>query len=127
MLAKELTSRTLALGQRWLLTGELTRREAVTRPLIDRAFAHWRELGVLVGGESGPQRRTERFESREAIESLSVCFTARHHHPLRIDGLDEPRTDGCHGTATGRDHHGRSQPELSGLGLRGELGRFGGV
>lgn len=77
VLAKELTSRTLALGQRWLLTGELTRREAVTRPLIDRAFAHWRELGVLVGGESGPQRRTERFESREAIESL-VAEIARY-------------------------------------------------
>jgi glycerol-3-phosphate O-acyltransferase len=70
VLAKELASKTLALGQRWLLTGELTRREAVTRPLIDRAFAHWRELGVLVGGDSGPQRRTERFEPSAAMSAL---------------------------------------------------------
>ncbi|MFO0556585.1 MAG: 1-acyl-sn-glycerol-3-phosphate acyltransferase [Polyangiales bacterium] len=77
MLAKDLVARTIALGQRWLLTGELTRREAVTRPLIERAFAHWREMGVLVGGDSGPQRRTERFAEREAMESL-VAEIARY-------------------------------------------------
>jgi glycerol-3-phosphate O-acyltransferase len=70
VLAKDLVGKTIVLGQRWLLTGELTRREAVTRPLIDRAFAHWRELGVLVGGDSGPQRRTERFEPSAAMSAL---------------------------------------------------------
>ncbi|MBL8683167.1 MAG: 1-acyl-sn-glycerol-3-phosphate acyltransferase [Myxococcales bacterium] len=68
--AKELVNKALSLGQRWLLTGELTRREAVTRPLIERAFAQWREAGVLVGGDSGPQRRTERFSERSAVDAL---------------------------------------------------------
>jgi glycerol-3-phosphate O-acyltransferase len=77
MLAKDLVARTLALGQRWLLTGELTRREAVTRPLIERALAHWREMNVLVGGDSGPQRRTERFAERAAMDAL-VAEIARY-------------------------------------------------
>jgi glycerol-3-phosphate O-acyltransferase len=68
--AKELVNKALSLGQRWLLTGELTRREAVTRPLVERAFAQWREAGVLVGGDSGPQRRTERFSERSALDAL---------------------------------------------------------
>ncbi len=68
--AKELVKRTLALGQRWLLTGELTRREAVTQPLIEGAFARLRDAGVLVGGDSGPQRRTEAFRERAAVDAL---------------------------------------------------------
>jgi glycerol-3-phosphate O-acyltransferase len=77
MPAKDLVARTIALGQRWLLTGELSRPEAVTRPLIEHSFAHWRAIGVLVGGESGPQRRTERFATREAMESL-IAEIARY-------------------------------------------------
>lgn len=77
MPARELVRRALARGQRLLLTGELTRREAVTQPLIERALATLRDAGVLVGGEAGPQRRTERFSDREAVESL-VLEIARY-------------------------------------------------
>jgi glycerol-3-phosphate O-acyltransferase len=73
--ARELSSRALALGRRWLLTGELTRPEAVTRPAIEGMFAQLRDAGVLVGGDAGPQRLADAYD-RAALDAL-VAGVAR--------------------------------------------------
>jgi hypothetical protein len=64
---------------------------------------------------------------RDTRESIRICLATRNHDPLRIDRIDELRTDRSNGATTGRDDHGRSQPALRSLGLRGELGRFGSI
>jgi glycerol-3-phosphate O-acyltransferase len=71
MPAKELLRKTLALGQRLLIAGDLSRPEAVSKPLIESAFASLRDRGVLTGGESGPQRRTDAYSDNASVVVLA--------------------------------------------------------
>ncbi len=72
MPAKELMKKTLVLGQRALVSQELKRHEAVNKPLLESAFGSLRDRGVLTGGETGPQRRTDAFADDAAIVELAL-------------------------------------------------------
>ena len=45
--AKELAKRTLAVGQRMFLAGEIERRESISRPVVDNAFSVFADQGYV--------------------------------------------------------------------------------
>ena len=49
--AKELTKRAIATGERMFLAGDIERREAVSRPVIENAFASFVDQGYLTRGD----------------------------------------------------------------------------
>jgi glycerol-3-phosphate O-acyltransferase len=73
--ARELQRKTMALGERMYLTGEILQREAVSKPNIDNAFTAFREAGYLLGGEGGPQRLASGYDTVEALEAIEARFT----------------------------------------------------
>ncbi len=68
--AAELVRRGLATGRRMFLAGEIQRREAVSRAMLEGAFAAFRDLEYLGGGEGGPQRLKAPWDTPEAVRTL---------------------------------------------------------
>jgi glycerol-3-phosphate O-acyltransferase len=66
---KELTRRALALGQRMFLAGDLSLREAVSKPLIQNALLVFREEGYL---EKLPESRLALAQSFATVEAASA-------------------------------------------------------
>lgn len=69
MPAKELTKRTLSLGERMFLAGDVERRESVSRPLIENAFLAFLDLGYLAKKE-GKFEIPESYESADAVSTI---------------------------------------------------------
>ncbi len=69
MPAKELTKRTLALGERMFLAGDVERRESISRPLIENAFLAFVDLGYLAKKE-GRFELPETYDSPEALSTI---------------------------------------------------------
>lgn len=68
---KELVRRTLALGDRLFLAGGIERAEALSKPVLESAFAAFVDMGVLQGArDRGPYRLTPEYDSPEAIGAL---------------------------------------------------------
>lgn len=68
---KELVRRTLALGDRLFLAGGIERAEALSKPVLESAFAAFVDMGVLAGArDRGPYRLTPEYDSDAAIGAL---------------------------------------------------------
>jgi glycerol-3-phosphate O-acyltransferase len=70
MPAKDLARRTLSMGDRMFLTGDVVQRESVCKPNLENALQSFREAGYLTGGEGGPQRLAAGFETPEALTKI---------------------------------------------------------
>ncbi len=59
--------RGLSVGRRMFVAGEIQRREAVSRAALADALTALRELGMLGGGEGGPQRLKAPWDTVDAL------------------------------------------------------------
>jgi glycerol-3-phosphate O-acyltransferase len=79
MAGKDLTKRSMTLGERMFLAGDVSRREAVSRPLLDNAHASFVDLGYL-GRVEGKLALNESYATASAvatIEARIVSATSR--------------------------------------------------
>ncbi len=76
---KDLVARALRLGERMFLGGEIERSEAVSRPVLENAFAAFLEEGYLERTD-GKLGLTESFRSEEAAQTIEGRIAA---HLLR--------------------------------------------
>ena len=68
---RELVRRTLALGDRLFLAGGIERAEALSKPVIESAFAAFVDMGVLAGPrDRGPYRLTAEYETADALSAF---------------------------------------------------------
>jgi glycerol-3-phosphate O-acyltransferase len=72
---KDLTKRALTDGQKMFLAGELHRREAVSRPLLENAFASFVDQGYLSRSE-GKVALTPSFASAGAVAAIEARIVA---------------------------------------------------
>lgn len=75
MATKDLVKRGMAVGQRMLLAGELRRREAVSRPLLENAYASFVDQGY-VGRSAGKLALTESYASAGAVATIEARIAA---------------------------------------------------
>lgn len=66
---KELAKKTLALGNRMFFAGEISRREAVSRALVENAMAAFVDQGYL-SRASGKLELTESFRTQQAVATI---------------------------------------------------------
>ncbi len=66
---KDVTKRTLALGERMFLAGELGRREAICRPLVDNALSAFVDMGYLSRAD-GKVALPESYASADAVRTI---------------------------------------------------------
>lgn len=66
---KDLTKRTLALGERMFLAGEIVKREAMSKPVVDNAHQALCDLGYLARAE-GKWKLPESYASAEAVATV---------------------------------------------------------
>lgn len=66
---KELVKKTLALGNRMFFAGEIQRREAVSKPLVENAFLALLDQGYLVRSE-GKLELAESFQTGRAVGAI---------------------------------------------------------
>lgn len=66
---KELVKKSLALGNRMFFAGELSRRESVSKPLLENALGSFVDQGYLARGE-GKLELTDTFATQKAIATL---------------------------------------------------------
>lgn len=80
---KDLIKAGLALGQALYLAEEISRREAVSKPVLENAYHSLAELGY-VRSRSGKLEVQEAYKSRDALDELSATLkgylTGRHVH-----------------------------------------------
>jgi glycerol-3-phosphate O-acyltransferase len=69
MPAKELAKRTLAVGQRMFLAGEIERREAVSRPVVENAFLTFADQGYVSRVE-GRLSLAESFATATTVKAI---------------------------------------------------------
>lgn len=72
---KDLVSKTLKLGQRMALKGEIERAEAVERPVIENALEAFLDQGYLVRSGEG-YALTASFASDEGVKSVAARIAA---------------------------------------------------
>jgi glycerol-3-phosphate O-acyltransferase len=72
---KDVTKRTLALGERMFLAGELGRREAICRPLVDNALSAFVDMGYLSRGD-GKLALPESYASADAVRTIEKRVAA---------------------------------------------------
>jgi len=72
---KELTQRTLKMGQRMTLRGEVERAEAILRPLLENAFEAYLEQGYLVREGEG-YKLAASFASENGVKTASARVAA---------------------------------------------------
>ena len=73
--AKELAKRAMAMGDRMFLAGEVSQREAVSRPVIENAFLAFADQGYLARDE-GKLALPESFASAGAVATLEARLAA---------------------------------------------------
>ncbi len=68
---KDLQKRALALGDRMFLSGEIERKEAVSRPLFENAHSAFVDQGYLVR-EDGKLALAESYDSQAAVRTIEA-------------------------------------------------------
>ncbi|MBK8997283.1 MAG: 1-acyl-sn-glycerol-3-phosphate acyltransferase [Myxococcales bacterium] len=66
---KELTKKSLALGNRMFFAGELSRRESVSKPLVENALASFVDQGYIMKSE-GKLELTDTFATQKAVATI---------------------------------------------------------
>jgi glycerol-3-phosphate O-acyltransferase len=72
---KDLAARALRIGERMFLAGEIERSEAVSRPVLENAFAAFLDEGYLARAE-GKLSLTESFLSDESAQAIEGRIAA---------------------------------------------------
>jgi glycerol-3-phosphate O-acyltransferase len=72
---KELTKRAIATGERMFLAGEIARREAVSRPMLENAYTSFVDQGYLArsGGKLG---LTPSYATQSAVATIEARIAA---------------------------------------------------
>ncbi len=73
--SKELVKRAMIAGERMFLAGEIARREAVSRPMIENAFASFVDQGYLAKS-SGRFALPESYASASAVRTIEARIEA---------------------------------------------------
>jgi glycerol-3-phosphate O-acyltransferase len=73
--SKDLAKKALALGERMYLAGEVERREALTQPILENAFAAFVDQGYLVRND-GKLALSPTYESPEAAATIEARVAA---------------------------------------------------
>jgi glycerol-3-phosphate O-acyltransferase len=69
LIEKELIKRSISLGHRMYLSGEIERHEAVSKPILQNAFSAFKDEGY-VEVQDGKCLLTHSFESTEAVRAI---------------------------------------------------------
>jgi glycerol-3-phosphate O-acyltransferase len=72
---KELVKRAITAGERMFLAGEIARREAVSRPLLENAYASFVDQGYLSKG-GGKLALPESYASANAVKTIEARIEA---------------------------------------------------
>ncbi len=80
LLAKDLAKKAIGVGERMYLAGEISRREAVSRPLFENAFAAFVDLGYAARSD-GKITLPPSYASAEAVQTIEG----------KVAGFLEPR------------------------------------
>ncbi|MDB4998421.1 MAG: plsB [Myxococcaceae bacterium] len=72
---KELGKRGLATGDRMFLAGEIVKREAVSRPVLENAYGSFVDQGYLARNE-GKLSLTESYVSSDAVRTIEAKISA---------------------------------------------------
>jgi glycerol-3-phosphate O-acyltransferase len=75
MATKDLTKRTLSIGHRMYLAGEIAKREAISRPVIENAYSAFVDQGY-VSRNDGKLDLTESYASAEAVKTIETRISA---------------------------------------------------
>jgi glycerol-3-phosphate O-acyltransferase len=75
MPSKELVKRTMTLGERMFLAGEIVRREAVSRSLIESAYSSFVDQGYLARSE-GKLALNESYATASAVATIEARIVA---------------------------------------------------
>jgi glycerol-3-phosphate O-acyltransferase len=73
--SKDVVKRAITAGERMFLAGELSRREAVSRPLIENAYASFADQGYLDRKE-GKLMLTESYATPSAVATIEARIAA---------------------------------------------------
>jgi glycerol-3-phosphate O-acyltransferase len=72
---KELGKRGLAIGDRMFLAGEIEKREAVSRPVLENAFGSFVDQGYLARSD-GKLSLTASYVTADAVRTIEAKITA---------------------------------------------------
>ena len=72
---KEVVKRAIPIGERMFLAGEIERREAISQPLMENAYASFAEQGYLSKSD-GKIALTDSFASSEAVGAIDARIAA---------------------------------------------------
>jgi glycerol-3-phosphate O-acyltransferase len=75
MSMKELTKRAITTGERMFLAGEIARREAVSRPLLENAYTSFVDQGYL-SRSGGKLALTESYATQSAVATIEARIAA---------------------------------------------------
>ncbi len=67
--AKELVKKSLAVGNRMFFSGDISRREAVSKPLLENAISSFLDQGYLARVD-GKLELSESFQSQKAVATI---------------------------------------------------------
>jgi hypothetical protein len=68
---KDLVKRTITAGERMFLAGEIARREAVSRPVLENAYASFVDQGYLAKSE-GKLYLTASYATPSAVRTIEA-------------------------------------------------------
>ena len=68
---KELLKRSLAIGHRMYLAGEIERREAVSKPILQNALLAFKDEGYVQQRE-GKYQLTASFDSPDTVQAIEA-------------------------------------------------------
>jgi glycerol-3-phosphate O-acyltransferase len=72
---KELLKRTLTIGHRMYLAGEIGRHEAISKPILQNALLAFKDEGYVLQRE-GKYRLTPSFETADAVQTIEARIAA---------------------------------------------------
>jgi glycerol-3-phosphate O-acyltransferase len=72
---KDVIKRAIPTGERMFLAGEIARREAVSRPLLENAYASFVDQGYL-SRNSGKLALTESYATQSAVGTIEARIAA---------------------------------------------------
>jgi glycerol-3-phosphate O-acyltransferase len=75
MTTKDLTKRAIATGERMFLAGEIARREAVSRPMLENAYTSFVDQGYLARG-GGKLALTASYATQSAVATIEARIAA---------------------------------------------------
>jgi glycerol-3-phosphate O-acyltransferase len=75
MSQKEVVKRAIPIGERMFLAGEIARREAVSRPMLENAYASFVDQGYVARKE-GKLALTESYATASAVGTIEARIAA---------------------------------------------------